>query len=108
LDTLYLTRMIYDYYFETEQERWLWMSHKEAEVIYLKKKRIHHWVGSKGRVGRQIIRSLNDLEMTTAVVQLLCKSNVRETLKYYWSTLEQLYTPFYCNTMKHDQFFYTF
>jgi hypothetical protein len=40
----------------------------------------------KCRGGGQTIRSLED----------------RDTLKYYRLTLEQFYTPFYGNTMKHD------
>jgi hypothetical protein len=31
---------------------------------------------------------------------------IRDTLKEYWSTLEQIYTPFYSNVMKRDRFFH--
>jgi hypothetical protein len=49
--------------------------------------------------------TMSDVLMLLAVT-LQMGHDVRDTLKYYWSTLEQLHTLFYSNAMKRTRYFH--
>jgi hypothetical protein len=54
-----------------------------------------------------LLPDMTEFEIFLSLAVIMQMVHIRDSLTDYWSTMEQFYTPFYCNTIRWDRFLHS-